>query len=223
MPTPTPPEAIDLLLAAGALERAAITANPARRCPLERVAEYLRKLVPPVERKPISEWRAPLDTFPSTPPAAAWDAPVRFEQLDHRGPATPAPRHFCCGERCPGLSFSVKDRAHPPSCLGDTQTHQGRTRDELERCECGAALLHVAGPNVSGTVCPECNADSTLLIDDDPERCEHLYTISQLDSARVCTLCGYRPDDWDDDHDDDDDDDDAADELAAQLTIELER
>jgi hypothetical protein len=137
MPTPTPPEAIDLLLAAGALERAAITANPARRCPLERVAAYLRELVPPIERRPVSEWR----TFDGERTRALIDGACSA----------------CGGQLMPDHTV----------CFSAECVH-ARARAAAVACdECGAPLLHIAGPNYAGTICEHCNPDSSLLDDDD--------------------------------------------------------
>lgn len=33
--------------------------------------------------------------------------------------------------------------------------------------DCGGPLVHVAAPNVRGVLCPVCDADSMLLVDDD--------------------------------------------------------
>jgi hypothetical protein len=41
------------------------------------------------------------------------------------------------------------------------------TRPATKCADCGAVLLNVIGPNVRGTVCPQCNPDSTLLEDED--------------------------------------------------------
>jgi hypothetical protein len=131
------PEAIDLLLAAGALERVALVANPVRRCPLERVADYLRELAGPIERKPVSEWRQDFD--PERCRALIADVCAACGQAfmpDHS---------VCFSAECVRARLEA-----PPECP-----------------DCGCTVLHVAGPHYAGTVCEECNPDSSLLDDDD--------------------------------------------------------
>lgn len=41
------------------------------------------------------------------------------------------------------------------------------TRPAAQCSDCGATLAHVIGPNVKGTVCPECNPDSSMFDDHD--------------------------------------------------------
>jgi hypothetical protein len=64
-----------------------------------------------------------------------------------------------CGRTLSACELLAYDRAVCFYC------HTGTSPTECE--ECGSTLVHVAGPNVKGTVCPECDRDSALLEDED--------------------------------------------------------
>jgi hypothetical protein len=135
------PEPIDLLLAAGELERAAITANPARRCPLERAAAYLRELAGPIERKPVREWRGlQMCRVRALLTGACGQCGQPF-MPDHS---------VCFSDEC----VRARAAARGPS-LRDYEV--GRSKHG--RCECGEDLEHFTGPNAGGVLCPDCDSE----------------------------------------------------------------
>jgi uncharacterized Zn finger protein (UPF0148 family) len=57
--------------------------------------------------------------------------------------------------------------AHFTRAYNDSLAQGGAGIPASEICsECGGPLVHVAGPNVTATLCPVCDADSSAL---DPE------------------------------------------------------